>query len=102
MVVSEDGKTGKAARLESLDTTGMDAWITSVPKVTSGSVFSGTFVVDPINTLKSTKFGYPCFKKPVAFKGSYKFTAGATYYTCPDPSKAHIFEKMIRKKICLL
>lgn len=98
VVVSEDGKTGKAARLESLDTTGMDAWITSVPKVTSGSVFSGTFVVDPINTLKSTKFGYPCFKKPVAFKGSYKFTAGATYYTCPDPSKAHIFEKDDTKK----
>lgn len=92
VIVSDDSKTGKAARLESLDTTGFFAWITSVPKVTSGSVFSGTFVVDPMNTLKSTKFGYPCMKQPVAFKGSYKFTAGKIYYTCPDPSKAHIFE----------
>lgn len=92
VIVSDDSKAGKAARLESLDTTGFFAWITSVPKVTSGSVFSGTFVVDPINTLKSTRFGYPCMKQPVSFKGSYKFTAGKTYYTCPDPSKAHIFE----------
>lgn len=92
VTISTDSKSGKAARLESLDTTGKWAIITSVPKVTSGSVFSGVFEVDPINTLKSTKFGYPCFKKPVAFKGSYKFTAGKTYYTCPDPSKAHIFE----------
>lgn len=28
----------------------------------------------------------------------YKFTAGETYYTCPDPSKAHIFEKDDTKK----
>lgn len=28
----------------------------------------------------------------IFYKGSYKFTAGKTYYTCPDPSKAHIFE----------
>ena len=95
---SNESKSGKAARLETLDTTGKFAFITSVPKVTSGSVFSGVFVVDPVNTLRSTKFGYPCFKKPVAFKGSYKFTAGETYYTCPDPSKSHIFEKDDTKK----
>lgn len=98
VTISSDSKTGKAARLESLDTTGKFAFITSVPKVTSGSVFSGTFEVDPVNTLKSTKFGYPCLKKPVSFKGSYKFTAGDTYYTCPDPSKAHVFEKDETKK----
>ena len=98
VTISNESKSGKAARLETLDTTGKFAFITSVPKVTSGSVFSGVFVVDPVNTLRSTKFGYPCFKKPVAFKGSYKFTAGETYYTCPDPSKAHIFEKDDTKK----
>lgn len=98
VTISDESITGKAARLESLDTTGKFAFITSVPKVTSGSVFTGTFVVDPVNTLKSTKFGYPCLKKPVAFKGSYKFKAGETYYHCPDPSQAHVFEKDETKK----
>ena len=86
---SDDSKTGKAARLETLDTGGVDFGFISVPKVTSGTVFTGKFEVVYENTLKSTKFGYPCFKKPIAFTGSYKFTAGETYYVCADPSKAH-------------
>lgn len=95
VVSSDEGKTGKAARLETLNTTGKAGVdlgffkIPAIPKVTSGSVFSGTFVVDINNTLKSTKFGYPCTKKPVAFKGSYKFTAGEIYYVCADFNKAN-------------
>ena len=89
VTASDEGKTGKSACLKTLDTGGLDFGFVSVPKVTSGSVFSGVFEVNLSNTLKSTKFGYPCFKKPVAFKGSYKFAAGKTYYVCADPSKAH-------------
>lgn len=89
---NEDAKAGeKAARLETLFTTGQaGAWIIpAIPKVTSGTVFSGAFVVNISNTLKSTKFGYPCTQKPISFQGSYKYTPGKTYYYCPDPSKAN-------------
>lgn len=92
VVPSDDSKSGKAARVETAYTTGMFVWITSIPVVTSGTVYNGAFIVDMANTLKSTKFGYPCLKQPVAFKGSYKYTPGTVYYTCPDPDpkKAHI------------
>lgn len=91
VVPSDDAKSGKAARVETLYTTGKFVFITSVPVVTSGTVYNGAFITDPVNTLKSTKFGYPCLKKPTAFKGSYKYAPGAVYYTCPDPVKeAHV------------
>lgn len=89
---SEDAKSGKAARLETLNTTGQagfGGFIPAIPKVTSGTVFSGEFSVVITNTLKSTKFGYPCTKKPVSFQGSYKYTPGPTYYVCADPTKAN-------------
>ena len=85
-------KSGKAARLETLNTTGQagfGGFIPAIPKVTSGTVFSGAFVVNISNTLKSTKFGYPCLKKPVSFQGSYQYTPGETYYNCADPTKAN-------------
>ena len=89
---SEDAKSGKAARLETLNTTGQagfGGFIPAIPKVTSGTVFSGEFIVNISNTLKSTKFGYPCTKKPISFQGSYKYTPGPTYYVCADPTKAN-------------
>lgn len=92
VIWSDEGKTGKAACLETLDTkgqAGFGGFIPAIPKVTSGSVFTGVFEVNIGNTLKSTKFGYPCFKKPVAFKGSYKYSAGKVYYVCADPVKAN-------------
>lgn len=89
---STDGKTANAARLETLDTKGMASFMPgvfpAVPKVTSGSVFTGAFEVNIGNTLKSTKFGYPCLKKPIAFTGTYKFKSGDVYYTCKDPEKS--------------
>ena len=93
VVPSESSKSGKAARLETLNTTGqagIGSFIPAIPVVTSGTVFSGVFEVNILNTLKSTKFGYPCTKKPVAFKGSYKYTPGEVYYVCADPKKANI------------
>lgn len=92
VISSDEGKTGKAACLETLDTkgqAGFGGFIPAIPKVTSGSVFTGVFEVNIGNTLKSTKFGYPCLKKPVAFKGSYKYSAGKVYYACADPTKAN-------------
>ena len=88
---SDDSKSSKAARVETVYTTGKNVFITSVPVVTSGTVYNGTFKVNITNTLMSTKFGYPCLKKPLAFKGSYKYTAGEVYYACSDsdPKKAH-------------
>lgn len=87
---SSDAKSGsKAARLETIDTKGIDMGFIVVPKVTSGSVFTGSFSVNLANTLKSTHFGQPCFNKPVKFQGSYKYTPGAVYYNCTDPNKAY-------------
>lgn len=84
-VVAAENGTGKAARLETLHTTGKKIFGIAVPVVTSGTVFTGIFKVVISNTLESTQFGYPCFKKPMAFKGTYKFTPGDVYYYCPDP-----------------
>lgn len=82
VTVTDDAKSGKAARLETLHTGGNAL----VPKVTSGTVYCGTFKVVITNTLKSTRFGYPCLKQPKSFKGSYKYTPGSTYYTCLNPA----------------
>lgn len=96
------GKTGKAARLETLDTKGMASiipgFVPSVPKVTSGSVFSGVFEVVISNTLQSTKFGYPCFQKPKAFSGTYKFKSGSVYYACANPEESNVVTVVEGKK----
>lgn len=92
VVETQNAKSGSAACLKTLDTKGAFMWITAIPKVTSGSLFNGDFVVDLANTLKSTHFGNPCDKEPKSFSGSYKYTPGKTYYraTTPgDPMKAH-------------
>ena len=88
LVTESDG----AARLETVDTKGQPGFggfIPAIPKVTSGSVFNGSFVVNISNTLKSTRFGESCRKEPKAFSGKYKYQAGTTYYLCADPVKAN-------------
>ena len=92
VVETQNAKSGSAACLKTLDTKGEFVWITAIPKVTSGSLYNGSFEVDLVNTLKSTHFGDPCDKEPKSFTGSYKYTPGETYYrtTTPgDPKKAH-------------
>lgn len=92
LVTNVDG----VARLETMDTKGKYVFITSVPKVTSGSVYNGVFKVDITNTLKSTHFGEPCLKEPKSFTGKYKYQAGKTYYEAKypgDPKKAHEVEE---------
>lgn len=88
---SEDAHNGtSAARIETIDTKGQDLFFAKAPKVTSGSLFTGKFVTDIANTLNSTKFGNPFYRKPLKLKGMYKYTPGADYYRCESVSNCHI------------
>lgn len=84
---TDNAKSGSAASLTTLDTKGVPsiAGFPAVPKVTSGSLFNGAFVVNTDNTLASTRFGDPCDKEPKFFTGSYKYTPGETYYKAKYP-----------------
>ena len=76
---TEAGYKGGAAEVRSTDSKGM--WmLTTVPKVTAGTLFLGKFETDLENTLKSTKFGIKYDEQPVSLKGYYKYQAGETYY----------------------
>lgn len=93
---TDDAKSGQTAvKLVTLDTKGqaevdLGAFqIPAIPKVTSGSLFLGEFKVDIQNTLNSTKFGNPYYKKPTSIQFFYKYTPGSDYYLCADPAKAN-------------
>lgn len=89
---TDDAKSGQTAvKLVTLDTKGQagGGWIPAIPKITSGSLFLGTFEVDMQNTLNSTKFGNPYYKKPVSIQFFYKYAPGTEYYVCADPTKAN-------------
>ena len=92
----ENGYQGVGAKIVTADTKGgasiMPGVFPSIPKITSGSLFTGDFVVDAMNTLNSTQFGIPYFQKPVSVKGYFKYTPGEEYYYCPDPSKSEATE----------
>lgn len=84
----EDAHSGSAAKIQTIDSKGRDVVIAKIPKVTTGSLFLGDFIVNMSNTLKSTKFGIPykyTDKYPVQLKGYYKYQAGKDYYTCKAP-----------------
>ncbi len=57
-----------------------------VPAVTSGSVYTGSFDINFAMTdkLKCTKFGIPYDKKPLNFRGWYKYTPGETFIDGSD------------------
>ena len=54
--------------------------VTVVPKATAGTMFTGSFVLNATNTLKSTHFGVPYRMKPTTLKVTYKYTAGEKFY----------------------
>lgn len=97
---TDDAHSGTgAASIVTLDSKGMNLGFIAVPKVTPGSLFTGTFVTEISNTLNSTKFGVPFSQKPVSLKGWYKYTAGEDYYVCDEPyasncDKAYIDDSM--------
>lgn len=90
-----DAYSGESAvRIETLHTTGFDLSFIKIPKVTTGTLFLGTFQTDYANTLNSTKFGIPYDKKPLTIKGYYKYTPGTDFYkaTGMDDSNLAVLE----------
>ena len=98
---SEEGKTGKAAVLETIDLTPskadllryketlsssdavfIDYVLGMCPNITAGSLFLGSFDLGSAmgNPLKGTQFGIPYVGEPVKFSGWYKYTPGAEFY----------------------
>lgn len=75
---------GSAARIETLGTKGISS---AYPKVVTGTLFTGKFETDILNTLNSTKFGVLYNKKPLKVKGYYKYIPGPEFHRCPNPSK---------------
>ena len=79
-----------AAMLESVDTQGGSILGQTIPKVTAGSMFLGTFnamaaMSDPMAT---TEFGILYDKKPVKVSGYYKYTPGAEFYNAAGELQA--------------
>ena len=72
---------GYSAKMMTLNTSDLAMIMpTLAPAVTTGSVFTGKFVLDIFNQLKSTQFGVAYNgQMPVSMKGVYKYTAG-TYF----------------------
>lgn len=80
---TDDAKEGaSAAKLITLNTKG--AGLGMAPVLTSGSLFTGTFELNGADQLSSTKFGIMCDKKPLLFKGYYKYTPGELYLDASD------------------
>lgn len=73
---------GDAAKIITRDTKGGYAVIAVVPKVTAGTLFNGSFVLNATNPLKSTRFGEPFVNgtTPTSLSFTYKYTPGPTYY----------------------
>ncbi|MEY8720370.1 PCMD domain-containing protein [Bacteroides stercorirosoris] len=72
---TEDVVAGEAAaKLVTMDTSAKMNSL--VPAITSGSVFTGKFVLDMKDRLNSTKFGVAYEMKPAYFRGWYKYTPG--------------------------
>lgn len=80
---SEDCISGsRAVLIESVDTKGGTIFGQKIPKVTSGTIFLGTFdafaaMKDP---MKTTSFGSVFDEKPLEVTGFYRYTAGKEFY----------------------
>lgn len=72
-----EGFSGKAAKLVTLDSRAHV--LGSMAPITSGSLFTGTFSLNMLAPLKSTKFGIAYDKEPKLLKGVYKYKAGTNY-----------------------
>lgn len=76
-----------AILIETLDTKGSNSifGFPATPKVTSGSLFLGTFTLNTKDPLQSTKFGVIIDQKVTKISGRYKYSSGQTYFECPNP-----------------
>ena len=77
--VSQDGES---AKIISRNTEGAHTGDIIIPKVTAGTLFNGSFVLNITNTLASTQFGEVFAKTtaPRSFTFTYKYIPGPTFY----------------------
>ena len=84
VVIEENGYSGKAAKLITRDARGTLADYAKA-YITAGSLFTGKFAFNPLGALlpggalKQTHFGVIYDKKPLIFKGMYKYTPGTPF-----------------------
>lgn len=84
VVIEENGYEGKAAKLVTRDARNTMAALAKA-YITAGSVFTGSFEYDmlgalrPGGALKMTHFGVVYDKKPLRFKGVYKYAPGTPF-----------------------
>lgn len=101
-VEEKDGYEGSAAKLVTLYTKGM-GW-GFAPAITPGSLFTGEFqfkmTLDPKKQLEMTKFGIEYTKKPLFFKGVYKYIPGENYVDGSD--KKNVKENLEIKDECAI
>ena len=89
VVVEEKGYMGKAAKLITRDARGTMADLAKA-YITAGSLFTGKFAfsmlgaLQPGGALKQTHFGVIYDKKPLVFKGMYKYTPGTPFIKTVD------------------
>lgn len=82
--IEEEGYEGRAAKLITRDARGTLGELAKA-YITAGSLFTGKFefnmlgAMAPGGALKQTHFGIPYDKKPVKFKGVYKYTPGPVF-----------------------
>lgn len=93
---SDDAFAGeKAALLEFVDTKGGNILGQTVPKVTSASIFLGSFnamaaVTSPMAT---TNFGIMYDKQPLKVTGYYKYTPGTEFYNANGELQEGVTDK---------
>lgn len=84
MTREENGYVGSAVKLQTLYTNDLNEMVSgSIPAITSASLYTGTFEFSMQTVaekqLEMTKFGWAYEKKPVKFKGAYKYAKGDNY-----------------------
>lgn len=93
---SDDAFTGeKAALLESVDTKGGNIIGQTVPKVTSASIFLGSFdAMAAMNSpMATTSFGIMYDKQPLKVTGYYKYTPGTEFYNAKGELQEGVTDK---------
>lgn len=93
---SDDAFAGeKAALLESVDTKGGNILGQTVPKVTSASIFLGSFNAMAAGTspMATTNFGIMYDKQPLKVTGYYKYTPGTEFYNANGELQEGVTDK---------
>lgn len=93
---SDDAFTGeKAALLESVDTKGGNIFGQTVPKVTSASIFLGSFnaMAAMVSPMATTSFGIMYDKQPLKVTGYYKYTPGTEFYNAKGELQEGVTDK---------